>query len=461
MPKSPWLRWLVLGVACLVPSVVPLPASAQAWRGSTAFDIEVTRGKQPAVGVEVLLVFLDLEAKAGPAPVLTNARGVATVEGLAQGRWRLELRAEGKSSYSAVIQLTAGEKTLVVAGPVRDAAAAALTVKLGKARLSSAPTAPPPPPTAPSPKAPSVPPTPVPKPAESKPAEPKPAETTPETPRPTLVPKPTPPPVAPQVEPKPVPRPGSPAVPPPAPPPVEVAPPVAAPQKPVPPPPVAPQPMAPPPVVTAPPAQAPSPNPTAPPAPQPPPPVPPAPRGQAGLVAQCPECKPGEQALSVTQVAGPAASPATAGTTTNCGAEAAIQEAIARLAAGEAAAALGSHLGSLVDPASGQLPPTLPSSVASDVLALFAPYLDPNGPCQLLAVVLPAGHRYSGYAYEASESGAAGACVGGEPCEIGQATWLGHPTTKKLGSATLIYGVFRNLSPSRERRAKLVVYFRQ
>ncbi len=447
MPKSPWLRWLVLGVACLVPSAAPYPALAQAWRGSTAFDVEVTRGKQPAAGVEVLLVFLDLEAKAGPAPVLTNTRGVATVEGLAQGRWRLELRADGKSPYSAVIQLTAGEKTLVVAGPVRDAAAAALTVKLGKARLSSSPAATTPPPApSPKPQAPVVPPAPKPpepkppetKPAETKPAEAKPAEPTQETPRPTLVPKPTPPPEPPKAEP----------------PKTEPAP--------------APRPMAPPPV--APPPLAPAPAPEAPaPSPQPPPPTLPAPpalRGQAGLVAQCPECKPGEQALAVTQVAGPATSPATAGTATagtaaDCGAEAAIQEAITRLATGEAAAALGSFLGSLVDPASGQLPPTLPASVTNDVLTRLAPYLDPNGPCQLLAVVLPAGHRYSGYAYEASESGAAGVCVGAEPCEIAQATWLGHPTTKKLGSATLIYGVFRNLSPSRERRAKLVVYFRK
>lgn len=400
-------RWLALAVWFALLVTVGSAASAQAWRGSTAFDIEILREKKPAVDVEVVLVFLELDAKAGPAPARTNSRGVATLEGLASGRWRLEIRVDGKSPYSAVIQLAAGEKTLVVAGPVRDAAAPAMTVKLGKGRLSSSPAA--------------------------QPSEPvsKPPLPTPPTSPPTAQPTPQP---QPSVAPAPAPAPAPP-------------PPVQVPVSPslTPPPPAQPEPTAPPPA-----AQPPgTPTPVA------PPPEPPASvaRGNAGIVAQCPECKPGEQALAVVQVAGPAGSP-------TCEAEAAIQAAIKRLGATDAAGSLRGFTGALVDPATGLLPATVPPQAASDVLALLAPFLDPRGPCQLLAAVLPPSSKYSGYAYEASDRTGGGACVGGESCEIGQAAWTDHPTVKKTPEATFLYGVFRNLSPNLERRAKLVVYFR-
>lgn len=174
---------------------------------------------------------------------------------------------------------------------------------------------------------------------------------------------------------------------------------------------------------------------------------------RSATAGNCPDCKPGEAAVSVQLTAGAQASPGA------CNAEADIKRAIAALVAA-ADAGFASYTGPLIDPASGQLTAAAGTAAREAVGPIFAPYLEPGGPCQVLAVVLAPGTRYAGYAYEASDATGGGACVGSEECEVGGARWAGHPVMEKTAQGTVLYGVFTNRSPDRARRAKLVVYFR-
>jgi hypothetical protein len=80
----------------------------------------------------------------------------------------------------------------------------------------------------------------------------------------------------------------------------------------------------------------------------------------------------------------------------------------------------------------------------------------------VVAVVLPPAARYTGYLYEAADEWGGGGCAAGRECEIGACAWSGHPVVEQApGRATLVYGVFRNASPDRERRARMTVYFSQ
>ncbi|HRC86846.1 MAG TPA: hypothetical protein PK413_14655, partial [Thermoanaerobaculia bacterium] len=180
------------------------------------------------------------------------------------------------------------------------------------------------------------------------------------------------------------------------------------------------------------------------------PPPPPAPeRGfAAGSIRSqkdgtCPECKAGEWSVSAQVATGPA------GRAADCALAAPFKNRLAGIAA-EGSPAFGRFVGPLVDPVSGRW-------VA--IAGGGEPLSPPGTSCQLLAVVLPKGARYKGYVYEVGEAGRNGSCVADGECEVGKAHWSGHPGIEKVGDATVIWGLFTNLSSDRERRAKLVVYF--
>jgi hypothetical protein len=81
--------------------------------------------------------------------------------------------------------------------------------------------------------------------------------------------------------------------------------------------------------------------------------------------------------------------------------------------------------------------------------------------CQVLGVVLPAGVTYRGYRYEVEGGAGAGRCYAGDECPVPGAAWPERPTIRPLGDgSTLVYGLFRNTSPDRARRARLTVYYR-
>jgi hypothetical protein len=80
--------------------------------------------------------------------------------------------------------------------------------------------------------------------------------------------------------------------------------------------------------------------------------------------------------------------------------------------------------------------------------------------CQLVGVVLPPGARYRGYRYGAQGGSGAGRCFPGDECPVAGAVWPDRPVIRPLdGGATMVYGVFRNASPDRARRAGISVYY--
>ncbi len=422
-------RSLLLSLLALLalPALAP-PALAQPWRGTAAVEVEITQKGKPVAGAEVVLVFLDADPRTGPAGISTDGGGQAVAGGLAEGRWRVEVRYGGKSPYSAVVQVTAGSRAEVVAGPVRDAAAPPLNVRFVKPRgLVPRVAAAEPPSTPPAPVA-------SPRPPAAPAPQPKPSAPVAETPAPTqpAPPRPTSPPAAPPE-----------LATPPASPPVAAAPVPAPPSRPPAAPPAATQPASPAatPLAAKPEAAAPQPAASA---------------SAAGLRSAadgtCRECKPGELALSVQAAAAPASGTAACNALEDAG------RSFAELAA-TAPGAAASHRGSPFDPRSGGLAEVYGAAAGERALPALAPYLRPDGPCQLLAIALPAGARYSGYAYEASDSTSSGACVADTECEIGKAHWSGHPVLDRTKLGTFVYAAFSNQSSERERRARLTVYF--
>ena len=127
----------------------------------------------------------------------------------------------------------------------------------------------------------------------------------------------------------------------------------------------------------------------------------------------CPECKPGESALSVEVVAPPAAG------ATGCGDG--LRESLLR----------------------------------RDVTGL------PAG-CQMLRLELPPNARYIGYRYEVQDGGGAAAnCEAGKDCPSGDARWPMDPLMFRDGTGkTTVSTAFENRSAG-ERRAVLTVYFKE
>ena len=536
----------VLALAALA-----VPAAAQPWKGVAALGIEVKAGRRdPLEGAQVLLRYAEIDPIDGPPPLTTDADGRVEVQGLASGRWRVDVSKEGYSSYLLVVALEPDGEARIVSGPVRDATGDRMRIELFEVTptaLPEPPSRPParpaPPERAPEPVEPSpapparpepAPPTPVrPEPApppaepesapaepESAPAEPEPAPAEPEPapPAPAVPPEPAPvpeppaaapepepeapaaAPVAPAEEPGPEPEPEE--VPPPpetaaAPepePPSEPAPPVepqpAAPvapaeepgpepepeevpppappveREPAPPveetppappaPPPAAEPRPPPPAEAAPSAPAPAPGAPTPSAPVPAPAPPPLPRISAAVRSSaegtCPECEPGRSAVMVEQLVGAAGlAPA----------EGCAPDLAARL--DRIAAMLGdagvTEAGPLISGTGGALQLLRGTSAANEAAALVTPFLRRDSACQALVVVLPPGARYTAYAYEASDAFGSGPCAAGEECGIGSASWTGEPTVIHTSGPTVVYGVFRNASQGRQRRAVMTVYF--
>lgn len=466
---SPYRRVAFVAALCACLSAA---AAAQEWRGDAALELRVTdRGKKPLPGAEIVLELVGVEPRVGPPLVTTDATGTAAVFGLAEGRWVLVLHHAGTQPYSAVIELEAGKRAVVVAGPVRDAAAPPVNVDYRKARWT-----PPPPPPEPIP-APEPTPTPAPPPAraepEPEPAPPPPAEPEPEpAPAAPTEPAPEPEPAPPQEAPAPpvtpepeapepaVPGPAEPqpAVPETSTPPAEPVPQAAAADSAAPPaPPPAPAPEAPspgaPPTEAAPPKTAlpepatPEPAAPEPAAPEPAPPAPAVTGVRAAYNGTCPECKPGEWAAAARRTAA-------AGKGCPAGAADEIRAALETLAA--EAGAFRLYAGPLLAVGSGR--PVGGGAVATEAAAALAPYTRPDGACQVVAVVLPRGASFKGYAYGSGDGERSGGCIGAQACDVGGAAFTDHPTVVKGSEAVVVFGLFENRS-QRRRWAELTAYF--
>jgi len=404
------LRKIIAPLLLLVASA----AQAQLWGGPAAVEIRVEDQKGPPVaGATLTLRYNDVDPKDGPDPVLTDSHGKATVGGLAEGSWHLEVSHEGFMTYLAEITVREKGRIVLEEAAQFNVVGATRTMRVqisrGKAGPVSRPSvvaqAPAAPAPVPSPPAAAAPPAPQP---ENPPAPAPPQE------EPTVAPAPVPaPPVppAPQPAPEPAPAPEPPVAKPvtapvPAPPPPPAAQPPENP--PAPEPPVA-KPKTPP--VPPPAAPAPAPEPALRPAPAPPAPPPADPvRLRTSKDRTCFECPPGESAISTERVI-------QSGGGSGCGADIAAQ-----LQAG-----------------------TVPAGL-------------PPG-CHVLRIALPAGARYTGYRFEVQTGGDSLDCLAGQSCPQSTGRWPINPVLLRQPEGTVILAPFEAGPSERERRAVFTAYF--
>ncbi|MEM7480506.1 MAG: hypothetical protein AAF481_04990 [Acidobacteriota bacterium] len=504
---------LTLVLTSMGPATAPLTAQPPAmrsgtgepWSGGATLGVEVkTRKKQLLEGAEVEIRFAEIEPISGPPIRLTGQDGRVAYGGLAEGRWRIDIRREGYSSYLLVVRVVRGGKAAIVSGPIRDATGAPLRVATFNAKAADIPRDPEFAQPTPEP----APPVPQPAPAPAKPAVPsQPPEQEPPAPEPPMeelpAPQPRKPDETPQPADRPEPEPSAEEPPPseeglpesaPAPEPpqeTEPAPPEASTPQPATPQPATPQPATPQPAAPQPePIQPAQPQPTAaqpapqeeaapeapePAAPQPAAPQPAAPKPEISEPAPeapapppsvaamaprirtstvlrsagngtCGECKAGEAAFSMELPAGPGAG--------TCPDD--LAERMTRVA--EHLATAPSFAGALVGSGSESLRTAAGDGLATTVEREIMPLVT-GGSCLVVAAVLPKGARYTGYLYEVADALGTDSCLAGQECSLGDSRWSDHPTIEKTANGTLLWGVFRNTSPDRERRARLTVYF--
>lgn len=140
----------------------------------------------------------------------------------------------------------------------------------------------------------------------------------------------------------------------------------------------------------------------------------------------CPECRPGESAVTIEAQAASAGG--------DCEAGLAAARTMAKALHTASATAAGSDFGTFAGTAGGS--------------------------CQLLAILLPRSVRYLGYRYEAEDNRQSGDCAADSNCTIGEARWRGHPTLERRADGTLVMAVFENRSAQAPRIARLTAYFR-
>jgi hypothetical protein len=369
------VRFVVRKFAILLLLASPA-AQAQLWSGPAAVEIQVEDQKGAAVAdAELKLQYKAVDPKDGPPAVKTDARGRANVSGLAEGPWQLEVSREGFMTYIAEVNVrTKGRPTLEEALVLASSGALrTMKVRITRGRPAPAPV-----------REPEVSerPTPAPRPTQQTP--PRQSE-----PRPQIQPEP---------EPSPAPRatPPAPAAPTPKPTP---APPTPAPPAPQP----APQPTTPP----APPARQPVVRPDTETTPPTIPPIHPV-RMRSAKDRTCPDCQPGESAMTTEAVV-------TSG---------------------------GSGCGSVTSSLKGGVVGELPAG------------------CHVLKVTLPAGAKYSGYRYEIQDGRDSFDCPAGRDCPGSSGRWPVDPVVVKNPEGTVVLAPFEAGSGERERRAVLTVYFK-
>jgi hypothetical protein len=159
----------------------------------------------------------------------------------------------------------------------------------------------------------------------------------------------------------------------------------------------------------------------------------------------CIECRPGEWAISVEAVAGPASTPCRDSLDADGEELAALLGASVRLELKEVAAPAPEALAYLEDAEA--------STRSADLIG------DSTRACRIVAAVIPKAARFRGLRMEAADASGIGDCQANQPCPVGRARWLGQPRVAREPSANVIWGLFANEAPDRARRARLTIYF--
>ncbi|MDX1630782.1 MAG: hypothetical protein R3234_02885 [Thermoanaerobaculia bacterium] len=170
----------------------------------------------------------------------------------------------------------------------------------------------------------------------------------------------------------------------------------------------------------------------------------------------CPDCRPGETALSVDAVAAPGGSDGTCPEDARARARETIADLIASLSSGA-----GSFYGPLADPDLRDVLSLTPPEGRAMARSALGELLFPKSACRLLAILLPADAEFTGFRYEARGVDGRGDCLPERECPIGSARWLGVPDRIREQGREVVFGLFLNTSPNRERHPRLTVYFRR
>ncbi|MGD2114412.1 MAG: carboxypeptidase-like regulatory domain-containing protein [Acidobacteriota bacterium] len=429
------LLTLVVGA----PAVV---AQAPGWSGTSGVGVKVEDGDGRAVaGAEVRLTF---SGEGGPRPVFTDADGRAEVRGLAPGEWVLTVRHPETMAFVATLTVRENRKPKEIAASLVKVGKSLESLRIDYFEASGPALRPPPPPM-----------------QEEQP--PRRAE-----PRPEPEPEP-------RAEQEPAPEPDEPAAAPPEEAPEE-APAVAPEERPVAPPEQEPEPRAeqgpapePTPEAPAEPAmerpeteQEPAPPPQPEPIPEPPtaerapepmpePARPAAPPRQVTLRSEeagtCPECQPGEWALSTQGVAAPE------GTICPGDLEDRIRRAAGLLGASRA---LGPWAGP-IDLAGGASS-VLGGQAYREFTAALRPVLADDASCRALAVMLPSGARFEGFQYETADGDTWIRCLPGQECPGAGQRWAANPLLIRTPAGMVIAGAFENAGPE-PLPVRLTVFF--
>ena len=97
--------------ALLIGLSVASVADAQTWSGSAAIEVRVADDSgKPLADAQVVFRLPDSADGDGPEPVMTDASGQATLSGLREGEWFVEISRQGYMLYAAYVNLTAGKK---------------------------------------------------------------------------------------------------------------------------------------------------------------------------------------------------------------------------------------------------------------------------------------------------------------------------------------------------------------
>jgi hypothetical protein len=169
----------------------------------------------------------------------------------------------------------------------------------------------------------------------------------------------------------------------------------------------------------------------------------------------CIECKIGEWSVVSTLAVG-VAIPGSSGDCPS-GITEAAQQAAERLGRSTALKGL-SFAGPAFESSPAGALAVVESDAVSAVQNLLAPFGGTN--CGVVAAVLPRAGRFVGFQYGAADDQSGGVCEPEVECTIGQSRWFASPEIVRGPHATVVYGVFQNLSVGRERRAELAVFFR-